>query len=250
MLLKCLKDKIYYHDVLALTPLEFQTLLGIDRRKAEKLLDKISKKCVSHPETVFQLCSNQNKASNEFFSLSLNSLDLLLQGGLPFGSISEITGPPGVGKTQFCFMLSMIATLPVSLGGADGEVLYIDTESTFSAERIVAMARKRFPQIFKQNKEIELFLQKISVHKATSVSALKDIVSNIEKDVIQKNVKLIIVDSIASLLRKEYGAASIESIMERNNILLEQAAILKDLAQTYKIVVSYMANFNLIPVCF
>lgn len=47
----------------------------------------------------------------------------------------QITSPPGCGKTQFCIMLSVLATLPVSMGGLDGTVIYIDTESAFSAER-------------------------------------------------------------------------------------------------------------------
>ena len=47
----------------------------------------------------------------------------------------QISGPSGCGKTQFCMMLSVIATLPWTLGGLDGSVLYIDTESAFSAER-------------------------------------------------------------------------------------------------------------------
>lgn len=47
----------------------------------------------------------------------------------------QITSPPGCGKTQFCIMMSVLATLPVSMGGLDGAVVYIDTESAFSAER-------------------------------------------------------------------------------------------------------------------
>lgn len=47
----------------------------------------------------------------------------------------QITSPPGCGKTQFCIMVSVLATLPVSMGGLDGAVIYIDTESAFSAER-------------------------------------------------------------------------------------------------------------------
>ncbi|CAL1270213.1 unnamed protein product [Larinioides sclopetarius] len=38
-------------------------------------------------------------------------------------------------------------------------------------------------------------------------------------------------------MRKEFGTDGIDSVMERNKILMEQAAVLKDLAQTYNIVV-------------
>ena len=58
-----------------------------------------------------------------------------------------ITGPPGCGKTQFCIMMSILATLPIDMGGLEGAVVYIDTESAFSAERLVEMAES-FSQIF------------------------------------------------------------------------------------------------------
>ena len=47
----------------------------------------------------------------------------------------KIAGPPGCGKTQFCLMLSVVATLPSSLGGLGRQVAYIDTEVAFTAER-------------------------------------------------------------------------------------------------------------------
>lgn len=50
-------------------------------------------------------------------------------------SSSQVTGPSGCGKTQLCLMLSVLATMPKSEGGLDSSVIYIDTESAFSAER-------------------------------------------------------------------------------------------------------------------
>ena len=55
--------------------------------------------------------------------------------------LRQIAGPPGCGKTQFCIMLSVLATLPVTMGGLDGGVAYIDTESAFSAERSESIHR-------------------------------------------------------------------------------------------------------------
>ncbi|GFS62178.1 DNA repair protein RAD51 homolog 2 [Trichonephila clavipes] len=121
-------------DVLSLTKLELQTLLGLSQIKVDSMLDEISKKCISTPKTAYDVIKNQEHASvNTFLPLSLHSLDLLLQGGLLFGSITEFTGPPGVGKTQFCFMLSILTSLPMPLGLA-AQVIYIDTESAFCAE--------------------------------------------------------------------------------------------------------------------
>jgi RAD51-like protein 1 len=44
-------------------------------------------------------------------------------------------GPAGVGKTQFCHMLAILATLPKEKFGLDGSVLYFDSEGSFSADR-------------------------------------------------------------------------------------------------------------------
>ncbi|GFQ69109.1 DNA repair protein RAD51 homolog 2 [Trichonephila clavata] len=227
-------------DVLSLTKLELQTLLGLSRSKVDSILHEISKKCISSPKTAYDVIKNQEQTSvNAFLPLSLHSLDLLLQGGLLFGSITEFTGPPGVGKTQFCFMLSILTSLPMPLGLA-AQVIYIDTESAFCAERLKIMAQKRFPGAIKEE-EVAHYLQRILVHKVNSITALKEVMLHLEKEIIKSKVKLIIIDSVASLMRKEYGTDGIDSLMERNKILMELAAMLKDLAQTYNLVV-FLSN--------
>ncbi len=49
---------------------------------------------------------------------------------------AQIAGPAGCGKTQFCIMLSMLATLPQDRGRLAASVIYIDTEAAFSATRL------------------------------------------------------------------------------------------------------------------
>ncbi|GIY07386.1 DNA repair protein RAD51 homolog 2 [Caerostris darwini] len=224
-------------DVLQFTKLELQLMLGLSRNKIENILQEISKKCISTPQTAYDIFKDRGLlTANGFLPLCLHSLDLLLQGGLPFGSITELTGPPGVGKTQFCFMLSVLASLPPPHGLGTG-VIYIDTESTFCAQRLQNMVQKKFSQKFKQENIIQS-LQRVLIHKIISITVLKEVICQLEKEIIRNNVKLIIIDSIASLMRKEFG---IDSILERNKILMEQTAVIKDLAQTYNVVV-FMTN--------
>uniref|UniRef100_A0A2L2YLV0 DNA repair protein RAD51-like protein n=1 Tax=Parasteatoda tepidariorum TaxID=114398 RepID=A0A2L2YLV0_PARTP len=225
-------------DVLTLTKLEFQTILGINRSKAEEILNEVAAKCVSQPNTAYDMYLKQKSLSSSgFLPLSLHSLDLLLQGGLPFGCITEFAGPPGVGKTQFCFMLSILSVLPSSAGGLSSKVIYIDTESAFSADRIKTMAQKKFPHLYKDDQNLANLLQSIMVYKASCIDALKEIIPNLEREVIRNKVKVIIIDSIASLVRKEFGGEQLGSLIQRNNILMEQAALLKNLAQAYDIVI-------------
>ncbi|KAG8192030.1 hypothetical protein JTE90_025296 [Oedothorax gibbosus] len=225
-------------DVLSHSKLELQTLLGMNRYKIDSLWLEVCRKCVSTPQTAYDIYkSQQSSVSNGFLQTTLHALDLLLQGGLPFRNITEITGPPGVGKTQFSFMLSILTALPASMGGLESHVIYIDTESAFCAERLKAIARSKFPQLLMQEDETIKILKRIFLHKVNSVHDLKEILPQLETEVIRNNVKLIVFDSVASLVRKEFSSEGMSSLMERNKLLLELAATLKDLAQTYNLVV-------------
>ena len=77
----------------------------------------------------------------------LHKIDRMLRGGIAPSSITEVVGAPGVGKTQFSMMMSVIAVEQGRLaGGSDTRpygVVYIDTEGGFRIERVLQMARTR-----------------------------------------------------------------------------------------------------------
>ena len=88
------------------------------------------------PPATHTPCSNADgmHPAGMLFLLSAGSANCC---GLTIELVLQISGPSGCGKTQFCMMLSVITTLPEKAGGLGGGVLYIDTESAFSAERLV-----------------------------------------------------------------------------------------------------------------
>lgn len=223
-------------DVLSLTRLEILKLLGISDKKRKELVDVVSKSCSPKPRTVLEMYEAKRRGAS-FLSLSIPELDNALGGGLPVGSVTEITGPSGVGKTQFCFMLSVLATLPTSLGGLNGQVIYIDTESTFSAERVMEIAHSRLPEVYSSEEQLVQLMQRIFVYSACTTEALKQILQKMQWDIIRTSAKLVIIDSIASLVRKEFGTAGLSSRIQRSNFVVEQAAILKDLAKSFSIIV-------------
>ncbi|EDL02650.1 RAD51-like 1 (S. cerevisiae), isoform CRA_d, partial [Mus musculus] len=142
---------------LSLSPLELMKVTGLSYRGVHELLHTVSKACAPQMQTAYELKTRRSAhLSPAFLSTTLCALDEALHGGVPCGSLTEITGPPGCGKTQFCIMMSVLATLPTSLGGLEGAVVYIDTESAFTAERLVEIAESRFPQYF--NTEEKLLL--------------------------------------------------------------------------------------------
>ena len=70
------------------------------------------------------------------------SLDAALDGGVPTGYITEITGESGAGKTQFLLTLLLSVQLPPP-HGFGRPALYISTEA--------ALSTKRLSQILAQN---------------------------------------------------------------------------------------------------
>jgi len=177
----------------------------------------------------------RSEQQQSFFPTSLDALDKQLHGGLACGTITEIAGPAGCGKTQFCIMLSVLATMPWGRGGLDASVIYIDTEAAFSATRLVEIASNRFPDLFNSNEILLQLSERIHVYWESTCSSLWDRLQRLEEEVISKRVKLIILDSIASLVRKEFDSRVSRNLNERTALLSKEAAILKYLAETFHI---------------
>ncbi|PKU42465.1 hypothetical protein llap_7223 [Limosa lapponica baueri] len=150
-------------DFLCLSLLELMKVTGKSYYDVQKLLCKVSRACAPKMQTAYEMKLRKSvNPSSAFLSTTLHSLDEVLHGGVPCGSLTELTSPPGCGKTQFCIMMSVLATLPVSMGGLDGAVIYIDTESAFSAERLIEIAGNRFPTYFDSDEK--LFCMTRSIH--------------------------------------------------------------------------------------
>ncbi len=66
--------------------------------------------------------------------------DRLLGGGIPLGHISDIVGPPGIGKTQLAMQLALDVQIPEAFGGVSGQCVYVDTEGSFQPTRALSMA--------------------------------------------------------------------------------------------------------------
>ena len=60
-------------------------------------------------------------------------LDRLLCGGLRTGTVYELYGPAGAGKTQLCMTVAVSAVLQFK----ESRVYYIDTKNDLSPERVL-----------------------------------------------------------------------------------------------------------------
>jgi DNA repair protein RadA len=90
------------------------------------------------------------------------------------------------------------ANLSPDKRGLGGNVIFIDTENTFRAERIFQIAEHR---AISEPHEI---LRKIFVCKIYNTSHLEVIIQDLGKSIEEYKAKLVIVDSIIALHRAEF----------------------------------------------
>ncbi|XP_074247662.1 DNA repair protein RAD51 homolog 2-like [Saimiri boliviensis] len=170
--------------------------------------------------------------SPAFLSTTLSALDEALHGGGASGSLTEITGPPGCGKTQFCIMMSILATLSTNMEGLKGAVVYIDTESAFSAERLVEIAESRFLSDFNTEEKLLLTSCKVHLYRELTCDEVLQKIESLEEEIISKGIKLVTIDSLASVVNKEFDTQLPGNL---NKFLAREASSLKYLAEEFSI---------------
>ena len=126
------------------------------------------------------------------------ALDELLGGGVETGAITEFAGEFGSGKTQLAHQIAVDVQLPVDQGGLAGEVVYIDTESTFRPERVVDMAKGL-------GVDPQAALAHIHIARAFNSNHQMLLVSKAQELARTRPVRLIVVDSLTAHFRAEYA---------------------------------------------
>ncbi|KAG2673669.1 hypothetical protein I3843_13G090300 [Carya illinoinensis] len=159
-------------DALSLTEFELMELLDVGWAEVTSAVAHIS--AIVCPPYQSALSLMEQRVQNEHLAghlpTRLKGLDEALCGGIPFGVLTELVGPAGIGKTQFCLKLSLLASLPSSYGGLDGHVIYIDVESKFSSRRLIEIGAKSFPEIFLTKGMAQKMSGRILVWRPASLS--------------------------------------------------------------------------------
>ncbi len=199
---------------------------GISLEMAEELVAKAISKVVNPPLSAAELLRKEQERGK--LTTSSSALDSLLAGGPWSGEITEISGGFATGKSQLCFQLAVNAQLDPSRGGLGGNVFFVDTEGTFSATRVgeLALALDLDPQSILENIMVARVLG--SKHQTRAVQKINEIAEDM-------NIKLVVVDSIASHFRSEYIGK--EKLAERQQRIMLHASSLTNLAYVYDITV-------------
>ncbi|MFW6231034.1 MAG: DNA repair and recombination protein RadB, partial [Nanoarchaeota archaeon] len=156
----------------------------------------------------------------EHFISSGNEVLDELSGGIEKDVITTMYGPAGVGKSNFCILTA------VDVVTKGGKVVYIDTDGSFSPERLrqVAEARGEDP---KQVLENMVFFKPVNFQE-------QKVVFDKLKSLITDKIGLVVVDSIAMLYRLEMGRSS-EDVYGINKELGRQLSYLSEIARKRKI---------------
>jgi DNA repair protein RadA len=125
------------------------------------------------------------------------SLDELLGGGVETQAITEFSGEFGSGKTQLAHQIAVNIQLAPAQGGLTGEVVYIDTESTFRPERIVDMAKAAGLDPTEALAHIHVARAFNSNHQMLLVQKAQELARD-------KPIRLLVVDSLTAHFRAEY----------------------------------------------
>ncbi len=152
----------------------------------------------------------------------------ILGGGITVGAITEFSGAFATGKTQLAFQLCINVQKPIEEGGLEGKALFIDTENTFAPVRVAEM-------IYSFTDDPKRFLEQIFVSRAYNADHQIQIVEKADKIIERNEVRLIIIDSMASHFRAEFPGK--DNLPRRQQMLMAHAETLQRLAESYELAV-------------
>jgi len=208
------------------SPAVLTEVMGIGIKTALKIIGEARNALEIKPILASDLLEEEKRIQS--ITTGSSSFDEILAGGVWTGSITEIAGAYGTGKTQLCFQLCINAQIPQEEGGLEGSAYFIDTEGTFFPGRIVQMA-------LAANLDSKEILSKILVSRAYNTNHLTLLISEAKRYFKERNIKLLIIDSIASHFRAEFTGK--EAIPARQQLLMRHGEILQRYADIYDIAI-------------
>lgn len=150
----------------------------------------------------FQTANDYFEQTEKFQQVKFGvaALDDLTKGGIDVGSITEIFGESGCGKTQLCMQLALNCALPAELDGLDGCTCFISTDKHLPVKRLHQMANA----LTAKHKVDVPFLDRIKVWEFNTTERLSLFMMELPALLEQvPNIRLIVIDSIAGIFRYE-----------------------------------------------
>lgn len=170
--------------------------------------------------------SDQSSHHKSFIKTGSQDLDNLFGGnGIETKAITQFYGQSATGKTQLCHTLCV----PVQELKAEYKSIYVDTENTFRAERIRQIAEIKNLNPLEALRHVICFQP---INSARLESVLQQNCSRLLNQ--DKDIELLIVDSIINHYRAEYSGRSMlsrrQSRLSRMMHFLQKIATMYDIA--------------------
>ena len=197
-------------DVVSRTDMELSELLDVSIDDAQALTAAVAAQVTEAPRSAYDMLLAAT--SGPALSLCASVAALRVVAGL-----TELVGPAGVGKSQCCFTLAVAAyvaanelsgerAVPVpSSSGTSQHVVWVDTEGTFSSQRVVQIAQAAHPAVFGSPDAVTALLSHLLVLPAAGPDALSAVLSRLEELLVCHPAALLVVDSIAAPVRAHYS---------------------------------------------
>ncbi len=219
-----------YMSIAAASPGELVASTGIGADTAAKIIASARTKLKMGFEPAADVLARRQQVGR--LTTGSKALDQLLGGGIETQAITEFHGAFSSGKSQVAHQLAVTVQLPPEQGGLSGAALFIDTERTFRPERIVDMAKAL-------GLDSEQALKNVYAASAFNSDHQMVLVEKAEEIIKEKNIKLLIVDSLTASFRSEYAGRG--TLADRQQKLNRHMHKLQRLADVYNIVV-YVTN--------
>jgi DNA repair protein RadA len=200
--------------------------LEIEPAKAKEIIKEAKGLVEFQPFSAEELLKKEKQ--KKAISTGSEHLDELLDGGIFTGEITEISGEFASGKTQLCFQLAINVQRSNDEGGLEGSTYFIDTEGSFSATRVAQIAEER-------GLDPQEFLKSIAVTRTYNSDHLMFLIKNAQDIIEKRNVKLFVIDSIASHFRAEYTGDNM--LVKRQQVVMSLAETLKKLVEQYELAI-------------
>ncbi len=261
----------------------------LTQSECDRLISRIHRECAAASRSALELARRRTRDASHGgddrstanddvvvgrIPTGLPTLDSCLRGGIPVGSIVEVVGRAGTGKTH------MAQQLTVSAAASGGGVIYIDAERKMNLHRLREIALEggmtTIPPSYSSDASdrvlggdlANLVLENATIHRPLTTRELLDALDKLEGEILLRNsvavravgrgrdcergasdadaaspsrrlpVRLIVLDSIAAPLRRDYEmGASAHAASRRASAIFRIAKVLKRLAHDHDLAV-------------
>ncbi|CAH9072530.1 unnamed protein product [Cuscuta epithymum] len=159
-------------------------------------------------------------------STGCQCIDVFLEGGFRGGHLTELVGPSSSGKTQVCLLIA------TNVAKSSGKVMFLDTSNSFSPKRVAEFVNQTSDHSTRKVKRtLEHIMSNIVCYSVFDIFTMFDVIHELRSTLRSLGVKLLIIDSISSLIAPVLGGSGAHghALMVSAGLMLKQLADEHDL---------------------